>query len=161
MSYYKIVTISKKLEHNLHTILLNNLKGFKMYQLTAIFNRSCLNDVLQGLFDRKIEGITVIDVIGKGGIGVIEENGTPDLDPKVKIEIILSNDIYKESAKEAIRANTQDLGHGAGKMWVIPVLEVERIRTGEKNEDALTQSYISKKKSTNNNYYTEIDTPSS
>lgn len=132
-----------------------------MFQLTAIFNKSCLNDVLQDLYDRKIEGITVIDVIGKGGIGIIEENGTPDLDPKVKIELILSNETYKESAKEAIRANTQDLGHGAGKMWVIGVLEVERIRTGEKNEDALTQSYISKTKSTYDSCFTDLDTPAS
>ncbi|MFA6189834.1 MAG: P-II family nitrogen regulator, partial [Sulfuricurvum sp.] len=98
---------------------------------------------------------------GKGGIGFIEEGETPDLDPKVKIEIILSNDEYKESAKEAIRANTQDLGHGAGKMWVISVLEVERIRTGEKNEAALTQSHISKKMGSSESYFTTIDTPAS
>ncbi len=132
-----------------------------MYQLTAIFNKICLNDVLHDLCERKIEGITVIDVVGKGGIGFIEEGETPDLDPKVKIEIILSNDEYKESAKEAIRANTQDLGHGAGKMWVISVLEVERIRTGEKNEAALTQSHISKKKSSYDSCFTNIDTPAS
>jgi nitrogen regulatory protein PII len=132
-----------------------------MYQLTAIFNKVCLNDVLTDLYARKIEGITVIDVIGKGGIGFIEEDGTPDLDPKVKIELILSNDEYKESAKEAIRANTQDLGHGAGKMWVIKVLEVERIRTGEKNETALTQSSVSKRLATYISDFTSIDTPAS
>lgn len=132
-----------------------------MYQLTAIFNKICLNDVLQDLYERKIEGITVIDVVGKGGIGFIEEGGSPDLDPKVKIEIILSSDIFKESAKEAIRANTQDLGHGAGKMWVTNILEVERIRTGEKNEAALTQSSISKKSNSNESYFTMIDTPAS
>lgn len=132
-----------------------------MYQLTAIFNKICLNDVLEDLYEKKIEGITVIDVIGKGGIGIIEEGGTPDLDPKVKIEIILSSDSFKELAKEAIRANTQDLGHGAGKMWVIPVLEVERIRTGEKNEAALTQSYISRTKSSPSSYFTNTDTPAS
>jgi nitrogen regulatory protein PII len=132
-----------------------------MYQLTAIFNKICLNDVLQDLRERKIEGITVIDVIGKGGLGFIEEGGTPDLDPKVKIEIILSSNEYKESAKEAIRANTQDLGHGAGKMWVTQILEVERIRTGETNEAALTQSLISKKKSNYESCFTNIDTPAS
>jgi nitrogen regulatory protein PII len=132
-----------------------------MYQLTAIFNKICLNDVLHDLCEKKIEGITVIDVIGKGGIGFIEEGGTPDLDPKVKIEIILSNDEFKESAKEAIRANTQDLGHGAGKMWVINVLEVERIRTGEKNEAALTQSHISRKMCEQESHFTSMDTPAS
>jgi len=132
-----------------------------MYQLTAVFNKVCLNDVLQDLYDRKIEGITVVDVLGKGGIGFIEKSGEPDLDPKVKIEIILSTDAYKESAKEAIRANTQDLGHGAGKMWVTPVLEVERIRTGEKNEAALKPSHISRIGNNYQNYFTAIDTPAS
>jgi len=132
-----------------------------MYQLTAIFNKFCLNDVLQDLYDRKIEGITVTDVIGKGGLGFLEESGTMDLDPKVKIEIILSSDTFKENAKEAIRANTQDIGHGAGKMWITPVLEVERIRTGETNEAALTQSHIGKKNNTYDSYFTIADTPAS
>jgi len=132
-----------------------------MYQLTAVFNKSCLNDVLQDLYERKLEGVTVCDVIGKGGIGFIEENGTTDLDAKVRIDMIISSDVFKESAKEAIRSNTQDLGHGAGKMWVVPVIEVERVRTGEINEAALTQSHLSKKKKTSDSYYTEIDTPSS
>ena len=132
-----------------------------MYQLTAIFNKSCLNDVLQDLYDRKLEGVTVCDVIGKGGLGFIEENGTMDLDEKVRIDIIISNDTYKDSAKEAIRSNTQDLGHGSGKMWITPVLEVERIRTGEINEAALTQSHIKNNNKTADNYYTDMDTPSS
>jgi nitrogen regulatory protein P-II 1 len=131
-----------------------------MYQLTAIFNRSCLKDVLQELFERKIEGVTVSSVIGKGGIGFIEESGGIDLDEKVRIDIILSSDIYKELAKEAIRANAQDMGHGSGKMWVTPVLEVERIRTGETNEAALTQS-TKVKKIPHENYYTAMDTPAS
>jgi nitrogen regulatory protein P-II 1 len=131
-----------------------------MYQLTAIFNRSCLKDVLQELFERKIEGVTVSSVIGKGGFGFLEEGGSIDLDEKVRIDIILSNEAYKESAKEAIRANAQDMGHGSGKMWVTPVLEVERIRTGETNEAALTQSTKSKKV-IHDSYYTAIDTPAS
>ena len=105
-----------------------------MYQLTAIFNRSCLKDVLQELFEREIEGVTVSSVIGKGGIGFIEEGGDIDLDEKVRVDIILSNELYKELAKEAIRSNAQDTGHGSGKMWVTPVLEVERIRTDAKQQ---------------------------
>lgn len=132
-----------------------------MYQLTAVFNKSCLNDVLKELYEKKIEGITVSDVIGKGCLGFCEEGKTPDLYPKVRIDIIVSNDTYKESAQEAIRANTQDLGYGAGKMWVTPVLEVERIRTGEKNEAALTQSNRIPSKPTQESYFTAVDTPAS
>ena len=132
-----------------------------MYQLTAIIKRSCLNDVLQGLFDKKIEGVTISDVIGKGGLGFIEEGGNMDLDKKVRIDIVLSNEAYKESAKEAIRANAQDLGHGSGKMWVTPVLEVERLRTGETGEAALTQSDDKNTRSFKEESYTAVDTPAS
>ena len=131
-----------------------------MYLLTAIFNKGCLRDVLQELFERKIEGVTVSDVIGKGGIGFFEESGSIDLDGKVRIDIVLSNDTYKERAKEAIRANAQDLGHGAGKMWVTPVLEVERIRTGETDKAVLTKS-TKIKKLPQESSYTAIDTPAS
>lgn len=131
-----------------------------MYLLTAIFNRSCLKDVLQELSEQKIEGVTVTSVIGKGGLGFLLKNNNIDLDEKVRIDIVLSSDTYKERAKEAIRVNAQDLGHGAGKMWVTPVLEVERIRTGETNEAALTQSSVSEKH-LNDNYYSAADTPAS
>ena len=61
---------------------------------------------------------------------------------------------------EAIRAHTQDLGHGAGKIWVTPVLEVERIRTGERDESALTQP-IPRATHKSNTFFTAVDTPSS
>jgi len=46
-------------------------------------------------------------------------------------------------------------------MWVTPVLEVERIRTGEVNESALNHSTKDTKFMHINNYYTPIDTPAS
>ncbi len=131
-----------------------------MVLLTAIFNKTCLTDVLHELYERKIEGVTVSEVIGKGGLGFVEENGDIDLDPKIRLDIVLSNDEYLDKAKEAIRSNTQDIGNGAGKMWVIPVLEVERIRTGERNEAALTQSRVGQK-APRENFYNTVDTPSS
>lgn len=132
-----------------------------MYLLTAIINKSCLNDVLQGLFEQKIEGVTVSDVIGKGGLGFVEADGHIELDEKVRLDIVLSSDRYKEKAKEAIRSNAQDLGNGSGKMWVTPVLEVERIRTGETNEAALSQSSQSGRKPFPAHFYSAVDTPSS
>jgi len=129
-----------------------------MYQLTAVFNRAALSDVLQGLYDEKIEGITVTEVIGKGGYGILEA----DLDEKVMVTIVLSNDTFKARAMEAIRSNTQDTGHGAGKMWVTPVLEVERIRTGERNAEALTKSKLDNSAKMNDQeLYSAVDTPAS
>ncbi|MDD2357986.1 MAG: P-II family nitrogen regulator [Thiovulaceae bacterium] len=132
-----------------------------MYLLTAIFNSSCLNDVLTDLREKEIEGITISDVIGKGGLGFINESGETDLDKKIRIDIVISNDEFKELAKEAIRANTRETGTGSGKMWVTPVLEVERIRTGERNESALAHPTMAKKKNLSDNYFTAVDTPAS
>ena len=46
-------------------------------------------------------------------------------------------------------------------MWVTPVLEVERIRTGEVNEAVLSHSNVAGVSSHPDNYYTPIDTPAS
>ena len=132
-----------------------------MYLLTAIFEQSCLIDVLTDLKEKEIEGITISDVIGKGGLGFIKDDGEAFLDKKVRIDIVVSNDEFKELAKEAIRANTRDTGIGSGKMWVTPVLEVERIRTGEQNEAALAHPTTKKTKNLTDNYFTAIDTPAS
>jgi nitrogen regulatory protein PII len=129
-----------------------------MYQLTAVFNANALPDVLQGLYDERIEGITVNKVIGKGSYGIVES----DLDEKIMILIVVSNDVFLETAMEAIRSNTQDTGHGSGKMWVTPVLAVERIRTGEKNAVALSKS-IAGCSLHNQDYeiFSTVDTPAS
>ncbi len=132
-----------------------------MYLLTAIFNRSCLNDVLHELYEQKIEGVTVSSVIGKGGLGFIEKGGGIDLDEKVRLDIVLSSETFLSRAKEAIRVNTQDIGSGSGKMWVVPVLEVERIRTGETNEAALARSNSGLNTHFHQNYFTAEDTPAS
>ena len=133
-----------------------------MYQITAVFNKANLNDVLHELYESKIEGVTLSEVSGQGGLRFMEASGATDLYEKVMAIIVVSNDEYKERAMEAIRANCQDMGNGAGKMWVTPVVEVERIRTGEKNESALTQSAPPRSKlQLKRDNFTAIDTPSS
>ena len=133
-----------------------------MFMLIAVFNQYDLKSVLEDLFDNHIEGITVSDVIGKGSFGLKEADNQPsDLFPKVKVEIVVSNEKNLETAMECIRANCQDLGRGAGKMWWVNVGGVERIRTGETGPDALTTQIDKKIKNTNNPYTTAIDTPCS
>jgi hypothetical protein len=78
--------------------------------------------------------------------------------------VIVPDKIYRDRAMEAIRANAQDINHGSGKMWITPVLEVERIRTGERGVDALARTIEKNRKiSTNVNAddFTAIDTPAS
>lgn len=133
-----------------------------MFMVIAVFNKYDLKNVLEDLFDNNIEGVTVSDVIGKGSFGLKEaDNGPTDLYAKVKVEIVVSNEKNREITMECIRANCQDLGRGAGKMWWVPVGGVERIRTGEKNIDALTTSVDKKISNMPVTVTSAIDTPCS
>lgn len=107
-----------------------------MFQINAVLNPSVLDDVLQGLEEEEIHGITISNVLGKGCLSEREDG----LSEKILIKVVVADTAFKEKAMEAIRANAQDTEQGAGKMWVMPVLEVERIRTGEKDADALSHS---------------------
>ena len=75
--------------------------------------------------------------------------------------IVVSSPHFKELAKEAIRDNARNSEKGSGKMWVTPVMEVERIRTGETNEDALSHSVIEKGTTSMEESFTAEDTPAS
>lgn len=133
-----------------------------MFMLIAVFNQYDLQNVLSDLFENNIEGITVTQVIGKGSYGLKEADNNPvDLFEKVKIEIVVSNEQNREIAMECIRANCQDMGRGAGKMWWVPVGGVERIRTGETDVDALTTQIDKKIKNTPMSITTHVDTPCS
>lgn len=133
-----------------------------MYLVTAVINKTNLKNVLEDLFANNFEGITVSDVIGKGSFGLKEaDNGVADLVEKVKLEMVVSTPENKERAMECVRSNAHDLGRGAGKMWWIEVGGVERIRTGEKDRDALTTQIDKKIANVTHIATTHIDTPCS
>jgi len=131
-----------------------------MVQVNSIIDPSALNEVLHGLHEEGIQGVTVSKVLGKGCW-----DGTEiELTEKVMVIVIVPNEIYKDRAMEAIRANAQDIEHGSGKIWVTPVIEVERIRTGEKDLDALEKTIIKNKQAPRNvdmDDFNSIDTPAS
>ena len=129
-----------------------------MFQINAVLNRTVLDDVLEGLEEEDIHGITVTNVLGRGCLSEKEDG----LSEKILIKCVVADNTHKEKAMEAIRANAQDTEHGVGKMWVMPVLEVERIRTGEKDGDALThQEKHEVKHMVDMNVFHEEDTPAS
>ncbi|MBD3797918.1 MAG: P-II family nitrogen regulator [Campylobacterales bacterium] len=133
-----------------------------MYLLTAVINKVNLKNVLEDLFANHFEGITVSDVIGKGSFGIKEaDNIGTDLFEKVKLEMVVSTKEYLEAAMECVRSNAHDLGRGAGKMWWVTVGGVERIRTGEKDIDALTTQRDKKIQNVPQQVMTHIDTPCS
>jgi len=133
-----------------------------MYLVTAVINKNNLKNALEDLFANNIEGITVCDVIGKGSYGLKEADNQPtDLVAKVKLEIVVSNIENRDTAMECVRSNAHDLGRGAGKMWWIEVGGVERIRTGEKDKEALTTQINKKIQNVPLITTTHIDTPCS
>jgi nitrogen regulatory protein P-II 1 len=111
-------------------------------KIEAIFREEKLNDVKQALYDIGIVGMNVIEIRGhgrQGGIELAGRTGTYRVDflPRVQLNIILS-DHNVEKTIETIQQAAQTGHIGDGLIFVYPVEEVIRIRTGEHGHDALT-----------------------
>lgn len=129
-----------------------------MYQINTVLNPSAIDDVLQGLHDENIQGATMYEVLGKGCL----EDPDAKLNKKMMLIVVVKGVTQKDRAMEAIRSNAQELEHGSGKMWVTRVLEAERIRTGERDLDALSQApEVSLSSPVDIDAFTSIDTPAS
>src|SRR5215211_974787 len=111
-------------------------------KIEVIFREEKLNDVKQALYDIGIVGMNVIEVRGhgrQGGIELAGRTGTYRVDflPRVQLNIILS-DHNVEQTIETIQRAAQTGSIGDGLIFVYPVEEVIRIRTGEHGHNALT-----------------------
>ena len=111
-------------------------------KIEAIFREEKLTAVKEALYNMGIVGMNVIEVRGhgrKGGIELAGRIGTykVDLLPHVQLNIILS-DHNVEKTIETIQAAAQTGNVGDGIIFVYPVEQVIRIRTGERGHDALT-----------------------
>ncbi len=112
-----------------------------MKKIEAIIKPFKLDDVVDALSEVGIEGITVSEVRGfgrqKGRTEVYKgAEYVVDFLPKIKIEVVLPSPLV-ESAVEAIRKTAHTGKIGDGKIFVLPFESVLRIRTGEKDEQAL------------------------
>ena len=112
-----------------------------MKMVTAIIKPFKLDDVREALSEIGVTGITVIEVKGFGrqkGHKEIYRGAeyVVDFIPKIKLEIVVDSSQVDEIA-ERIRqaANTDKIGDG--KIFVLPIEEVVRVRTGEKGKDAI------------------------
>ena len=112
-----------------------------MKKIEAIIRSEKFADVKKALGEMGINGITVTEVKGHGRQkGITQQwRGTEyqvDLLPKVKIEtVVKSKDVDKIVAAIIEAAKTGNIGDG--KIFVIPIDESIRVRTGEKGEDVL------------------------
>ena len=112
-----------------------------MKKIEAIIKPFKLDEVKERLSEIGIQGMTVTEVKGFGRTGGKKEvyRGSAyvvDFVPKVKIEIIVKDDlVHQVMSTIAESAKTGRIGDG--KIFVTPVDEVLRIRTGETGEDAV------------------------
>ena len=110
-------------------------------KIEAIIREEKLNDVKEALHEIGIVGMNVFEIRGhgrQGGITLAGRTGTYQVDllPKVQINIVLS-DHNVERTVEAIRIAAQTGQQGDGIIFIYPVEEVVRIRTGERGREAL------------------------
>jgi len=113
-----------------------------MKLVVAVVRPEKLNDVLEALFHTDVKGLTIHRVQGHGGETeqVQTYRGTTvkmELSEKVRIEIGVSDHFVKPTVG-AILAAARTGEVGDGKVFVLPVEKVYRIRTGEEDQAAVT-----------------------
>ncbi|MCW1932680.1 P-II family nitrogen regulator [Pararhodobacter zhoushanensis] len=112
-----------------------------MKKIEAIIKPFKLDEVKEALQEIGIQGLSVIEVKGFGrqkGHTELYRGAEYVVDflPKVKIEVVLTDDMV-DPAIEAIIAAARTDKIGDGKIFVSPVEQVIRIRTGETGDDAV------------------------
>jgi len=112
-----------------------------MKLITAIVKPFKLDDVKAALESQGIHGMTVSEASGYGhqrGHTEVYRGAeyTVDLVPKVRIEVLV-DDADTDTVLDAIVAVAQTGRIGDGKVWVMPVEQVIRVRTGERGSSAL------------------------
>jgi nitrogen regulatory protein P-II 1 len=109
--------------------------------VTAIIKPFKLDDVKEALRTLGVAGMTVSEVQGfgrqRGHTEVYRGTEyTVDFVPKVRIEILADDADAREVARVIVDAARTDK-IGDGKVWLVPVEDVIRIRTGEMGHDAI------------------------
>jgi nitrogen regulatory protein P-II 1 len=112
-----------------------------MKKVEAIIKPFKLDDVREALSEAGIQGMTVTEVKGFGrqkGHSELYRGAEYVVDflPKVKIEVVCTDDVVHQVV-EAIENAAKTGRIGDGKIFVLPVDEVVRIRTGERGSSAV------------------------
>jgi nitrogen regulatory protein P-II 1 len=112
-----------------------------MKKIEAIVKPFKLDEVREALSDIGVTGLTVTEVKGFGrqkGHTELYRGAEYVVDflPKVKVEVVVPDSLV-DRAMEAIVKAARTGKIGDGKIFVVPVEQVVRIRTGETGEDAV------------------------
>jgi nitrogen regulatory protein P-II 1 len=108
----------------------------------AIVRPEKVNDVLEALYRAEVRGISMSRVQGHGGeLDRVETyRGTTvkmGLSEKVRFEVAVSDD-FVQTTIDALCAGARTGEVGDGKIFVLPLEQAVRIRTGETDEGAVT-----------------------
>ena len=112
-----------------------------MKKIEAIIKPFKLNDVKEALNEIGIHGMTVVEAKGfgrqKGHTEIYRGSEyTVDFLPKIKLEIVLA-DHRADAVVQVIIKAARTGKIGDGKIFVSTISEAHRIRTGERNDDAV------------------------
>jgi nitrogen regulatory protein P-II 1 len=112
-----------------------------MKLVTAVIKPHKWEDVREALAAAGIAGMTVTEASGYGqqkGHTEIYRGAEYEVSlvPKIRLEVVV-DDADLDSVVSTITASAQTGKIGDGKVWVVPVESVVRVRTGETNEAAL------------------------
>ena len=112
-----------------------------MHKIEAFLRPAALENVQKALADVGIAGMSVIEVRGYGrqrGHREVYRGAEYSVDfvPKIKVEIAVTDD-RRDQAIEAVVSAAKSGKVGDGKIFVVPMNEALRIRTGETGDGAL------------------------
>jgi nitrogen regulatory protein P-II 1 len=112
-----------------------------MKLVTAVVRPHSIDAVKQALHDAGVSGLTVMEAQGFGrqrGHTEVYRGAEyrTDFIPKLQVEVLV-DDVDLERIVEVITAAANSGKIGDGKVWVVPVDDVVRVRTRERGVDAL------------------------
>ena len=113
-----------------------------MKKVEAIIRTEKVDEVKNALAQIGIVGLNVVAVTGRGrqrGLSYTARGGVSyavDMLPKTKLEVVVQDSDVERVVQTIVQAaHTGNIGDG--KIFIIPVEEVIRVRTGERGKDAL------------------------
>ena len=113
-----------------------------MKLVTAVIKPFKLEDVKAGLQDAGVTGMTVSEAQGfgrQGGHTEVYRGAEYQIDfvPKVRVEVVVADDDVGRVVDVLVEAGRTGR-IGDGKVWITPVEDLVRIRTGERGHDAVS-----------------------
>jgi nitrogen regulatory protein P-II 1 len=117
------------------------MEGLSMKLVTAVIKPYQLDAVKEGLHALGVNGLTVSEVQGYGrqkGHTEVYRGAEYSVEfvPKIRLEVV-TDEVDVDKVVDAIVESAKTGKIGDGKVWVTPVEDVIRVRTGERGIDAL------------------------